>query len=89
MGRFKTTPDHLPKKIEVTAYSGYKANERPLSFAVEGERLEVKEIIDRWYGVESDYFKVAASDGRVYTLKWQRLLDVWLLVHVTGRMGKH
>jgi hypothetical protein len=82
MDRPKITQDKLPKKIEVTAYSGYKANERPLSFAVEGERMDVREIIDRWYGVESDYYKVLAGDGRVYILKWHRLLDVWLLVNV-------
>jgi hypothetical protein len=89
MGRHRITPDQLPKKVQVTAYSGYKANERPLSFATEEERLEVKEIIDRWYGVENDYFKVLAGDGRVYILKWQRLLDVWLLVNVTEKAGKH
>jgi hypothetical protein len=69
----------LPRKIEVIAYSGYKANERPLSFVLNGTKFQVEDILDRWYGVESDYFKVLASDGRTYLLKWQRLLDVWLL----------
>ncbi len=72
----------LPKRVEVTAYSGYKANERPLSLIIDGEKLLVREIIDRWYGPENDYFKVLGSDGRVYILKWHRLLDVWLLVHI-------
>lgn len=89
VGRTKITRDQLPKKVEVTAYSGYKANERPLAFSVEGERFEVQEIIDRWYGVENDYFKVLANDQRVYILKWQRLLDAWLLVNVTERLGRH
>lgn len=80
--RYKNLSERLPKKVEVNAYSGYKANERPLSFAIEGERLDVREIIDRWYGMENDYFKILASDGRIYILKWQRLLDVWLLVKV-------
>ena len=76
----KIARSQLPKTVQVTAYSGYKANERPLSFALDGERFEVREIIDRWYGVENDYFKVIAGDGRVYILRWHRLLDVWLLV---------
>ena len=46
----------LPKKIEVVAYSGYKANERPLYFVLDKRKLEVADIIDRWYGVEHDYF---------------------------------
>jgi len=79
----------FPKKIKVSAYSGYKANERPLSFEVDRTRLQVLDVIDRWYGVEEDYFKVLAGDGKVYLLKWHRHDDQWLLVSVTERMGRH
>jgi hypothetical protein len=65
------------QQVEVTAYSGYKANERPLSFILDQTRLEVEKIVDRWYGVEHDYFKVLADDGRLYLLKWRRSLDCW------------
>ena len=71
------------------AYSGYKANERPLYFVVDLQKLEVKEVIDRWYGLEHDYFKVRAGDGRVYLLKWHRSLDIWFLVKVIERIGRH
>ena len=70
-------------KIEVTAYSGYKADERPVSFALRGERREVKEISDRWYGTEDDYFKVLADDGKTYLLRRHRCLDIWFLVKMT------
>jgi hypothetical protein len=70
------------------AYSGYKANERPLSFVLDGERLEVQNVIDRWYGVENDYFKVAATDGKVYLLRWHRNLDLWFLEKIMERIGK-
>jgi hypothetical protein len=79
--------DSRGQKIEVTAYSGYKANERPASFVWSGKRLEVKGILDRWYGQEHDYFKVLAEDGRTYLLKWHRSLDIWFLVKVTERVG--
>jgi len=82
-------PDNLPMKIEVIAYSGYKANERPLHFVLDGQKIEVESVIDRWYGVEHDYFKVAASDGRVYLLRWHRTLDSWFLVKIIERQGKH
>ncbi len=72
--------DEFPKKVKVNAYSGYKANERPLSFVMDRKTIEVLEIIDRWYGVESDYFKILGQDGMLYILKWHRLLDVWLVV---------
>jgi len=65
------------QEVEVTAYSGYKANERPLYFIMEQTRLEVEKIVDRWYGVEHDYFKVLADDGRLYLLKWRRSSDCW------------
>ena len=71
-----------PKKIEVVAYSGYKANERPLYFIMDNRKLEVTNIIDRWYGVLAD-------DANVYVLKWQRMPDLWFVVRVVERMGKH
>lgn len=80
--------DNLPVNIEVIAYSGYKANERPLFFDYQKKRIEVEAVIDRWYGVEHDYFKVRANDEKVYILKWHRTLDVWLLVNVMERMGR-
>jgi hypothetical protein len=79
----------LPKKIHVEAYSGYKANERPVSFLVENQKRHVVDIVDRWYGVEHDYFKALADDGKVYLLRWNRLLDLWFLVKVMERLGKH
>jgi hypothetical protein len=78
-----------PKKIQVIAYSGYKANERPLYFIMDGRKLEVTELIDRWYGEEEDYFKVMADDGKVYLLRWQRVLDLWFVVKVVEKLGKH
>jgi hypothetical protein len=72
-------------KIEVVAYSGYKANERPIYFVLGEERLEVKEILERWYGQDHDYFKVVAGDGLVCLLKWHRFLDIWFLVSGTDR----
>jgi len=77
------------KKIQVAAYSGYKANERPLYFLIEGQKKNVVKIVDRWYGTEHDYFKVAADDGKVYLLKWHRTLDVWLMMSVFDRLGNH
>jgi hypothetical protein len=77
----------FPKKIEVVAYSGYKANERPLYLVLDEQRLEVKNTLDKWYGVEHDYFKVLADDGRVYLLKWHRSLDLWFVEKILERLG--
>lgn len=73
----------LPQKVEVMAYSGYKANERPLSvILLDSRKLKVINITDRWCGEEHDYFKVLADDGKVYLLRWHRTLDSWFLEKV-------
>ena len=67
------------KHIEVTCYSGHKANERPLSFVLGERKLQVKRIVSRWFGQGHDYFKVLGDDGGVYLLKWHRNRDRWSL----------
>lgn len=67
------------KKTAVSAYSGYKANERPLDFVYGNEKKEVRQILDRWYGEGCDCFKLLANDGAVYLLKWRRYQDAWLV----------
>ncbi len=67
----------LRERIEVDAYSGFRANERPKSLRVAGGRVEVEEVIDRWYGERYDYFKVRGSDGRRYTIRYDRREDEW------------
>jgi hypothetical protein len=62
--------------IEVDCYAGAKADETPRRFSLEGRTVEVGEVLDRWYQIESkpewpraDYFKVRAVDERKYLLK--------------------
>ena len=66
-------------KVEVEAYSGHKADERPLRFRL-GERwLSVEEVVDRWYDPEAVYFRVRADDGAMYILRHVEATDVWTL----------
>jgi hypothetical protein len=74
------------QKIQVECRSGYKANEYPVSFVFEGRRLEVAEIVDRWYegGLDpvkpvTDFFKVRLDDGRIFILKYAGHLDQWFI----------
>lgn len=71
--------DSNETKIEVVAYSGYKANERPLCFVIGGQTREIREIAGQWIGPDHDYFRVIADDGLLYLLKWNRSLDRWFL----------
>ena len=67
-------------KIEVAAYSGGKANERPLYFVRDRKKFQVTKILDRWIGQDHNYFKILADDRQVYTLKWHRYLDIWFIL---------
>ena len=77
---------HEFEKIQVECRSGHKANEYPVAFVSRGERLEVAEIVDRWYegGIDPeqaviDYFRVRSEDGRAFILMYAGHLDQWFI----------
>ena len=72
--------------IQVECYAGAKADETPRRFTWEERTVEVSDVLDRWYQVESkpewpraDYFKVLAADKREYLLKHDLEADAWFL----------
>jgi hypothetical protein len=73
----------MEMKLKVECYSGYRAEERPLRFSLaekpDAPTYEVKEILDRWYGVDYECFKVRADDGNVYILRHEQGADRWRL----------
>ena len=70
--------------IKVNAYSGYKANERPLSFSLGDLKIEIIKIIDQWTDPDRDFFRVQGDDGWVYTLSWDREKDIWAITKFAG-----
>lgn len=76
--------DSRLKLINVSCYSGYKANERPIDFTVRGRKLMVEEIMDRWYGVDHSYFKVLANDQKIYLIRYDQDEDLWTLEKIMG-----
>jgi hypothetical protein len=72
--------------IQVECYAGAKADETPRRFIWETVPIEVAEVLDRWYQVESkpewrraDYFKVRGTDQNEYLLKHDLESDEWFL----------
>ncbi len=65
--------------IGVETYSGYRSDERPVRFALEGRPYDVVDVEDRWYSPEATYFRVLASDGNRYVLRHDERQDVWSL----------
>ncbi len=72
-------------RVKVEAYSGYTANERPLRFSLGDRTLEVRDILDRWYGEDARYFRVSVEDGDTYVLKYLEREDAWELASFTGK----
>jgi hypothetical protein len=68
--------------IEVECYSGYKADEKPISFILDSKRLMVERIIDQWRSPEFEYFKVLADDGKGYLLRNDYIDGEWELEKV-------
>jgi hypothetical protein len=77
----------MPAHLKVECYAGYKADERPTRFsfvyetALESEirSYEVAEVLDRWYGVGYECFKVRADDQNLYILRHELDEDTWRL----------
>ena len=74
--------------VKVECYASAKADETPRRFNENGLIVEVGEVVDRWYQVESqpewpraDYFKVRREDGREYLLKHDLESDEWYLAN--------
>ncbi len=56
-------------QVRVEAYSGYKADQRPLCFYLRDRKYQVEEVLDQWYGPDDTYFRVRAEDGNIYILR--------------------
>ena len=74
--------------IQVECYSGHKADETPRRLRWKDEWIEVEEVLDCWFQVETlpdwpraDYLKVLDSDQREYLLKHDLESDAWYLAH--------
>jgi hypothetical protein len=59
----------MPLPILVTAYSGYKPNDRPCTFVVDEELYYVHEVLERWYELDHLFFKVLTTNGKKPALR--------------------
>ncbi len=71
------------EKIEVIAYAGRKGDERPEAFFLDGERITVVAVEERW--IEEDfsdrirkrYFRIRGSDGKTHKLSFNEQRHEW------------
>jgi hypothetical protein len=66
--------------VSVDAYAGYKGEETPRSFTLNGVHLSVDEILERWYTETHSCFRIRASDRQRYVLRYHLDEGAWELV---------
>ncbi len=74
------------REISVIAYSGYKGEECPMSFILEGEKIDVTEIREMW--VEEDVrdktrkrcFSVRGENGCHYLISYDEQSGKWSVI---------
>ena len=79
------------RHANVKTFDSHKHPGRPVSFFLMDAELEVDEIIDHWSEAYQDpsffpdeYFRIKASDGRVYILKYSTLFKSWWITEFEG-----
>jgi hypothetical protein len=63
--------------FKVECYTAKKLQGNPVAFVLRDSRYKVEEVIDRWYGEGSSYYKVKADDGNIYLLKYDNRTNCW------------
>ncbi len=58
-----------PFAIEVECYAGHRGEETPRSMALDGRRICVDEVLDRWLDSDHRYFSLRGEDGATYTVR--------------------
>ncbi len=80
------TPSMSRKKIKVTAYSGYRGEEKPRAFVLEGERIGVLETLRAWVEeapgdrARKRFYVVKGSDGHVHKIFYDEENGEWFSV---------
>ncbi len=71
------------KLIDVVTYSGHRGEERPIAFILDGERIEISEILDKRIEeafedrTRKSVFKVKGSDGYTHVLFYDEHTLEW------------
>jgi hypothetical protein len=65
--------------LNVESRPGLHGDREPVSFQLGDQRIGVLQIIDRWIAYDHSYFKIEASDGGLYILRFTPPQGPWEL----------
>ena len=63
--------------IRVECHAGYRGEETPRRFHLDGRTIEVAEVLARWTEPDARLFRVRGGDGRVYVLRLDERKQRW------------
>ncbi len=72
-------------KIKVESFSDAKGQESPSRFTLGARTIEVKAVLDRWYGEQACYYRLQGDDGNSYILKGPMGDGSWEMVSFTHK----
>jgi hypothetical protein len=65
----------MPLRVE--CYAGHRGEQEPTAFWLGERRLEVRELVDRWFAPSQRWFKVNTDDGNTYVLRHDEVSGEW------------
>jgi len=72
-------------KVKVESSSDSKGQEFPSRFLLGTRPIEVRSVVDRWYGEQACYYRVIGDDENYYILKGPLEDNTWELVSFTHK----
>ena len=61
--------EHPKTPPTVQCYAGYRGEQEPQRFLLGEDWFEVEDVLKEWREPTAVFFRVRASDGRIYVLK--------------------
>jgi hypothetical protein len=65
--------------INVDCYAGYRGEQTPRALSLDGQRIDVDEVIDQWLGPDHRYFKIRGDDRHIYIIRQDTGSGEWEL----------
>lgn len=71
------TIHRISHKFSVSCYSGYKNEQRPISFVFGTLNIQIEKILRQWRDEHHDCFKVRSPEKGLFLLSYSRDEDCW------------
>ena len=77
------------RTIQVRTYSGYRADQEPKAFILDGKEFKVEEILGQYYEYDTyagklyRRYRVKTEDGKIYELIYDDEEERWYLKNLS------